>query len=64
MSYFDAWLGQETDEELLAKSDREGLERLASDPFAWLDEFVADRRGISVDELRLGYLRGKRGRYG
>lgn len=64
MSYFDAWLALESDEELLAKSDRDGLERLATDPFAWLDEFVAERRGISVEELRLGHLGRNGGRYG
>jgi hypothetical protein len=51
--------GEERSRDPDEEFEREGLERLANDAFGWLDEVAAERRGISVEELRLGYLRGR-----
>jgi hypothetical protein len=58
----DRWLTDdgEADVEIADDDEQAAINSLATDAFAWLDELVAERRGIDVDELRRGYVRGKR----
>ena len=57
------WLAspvRDDSDETRDEGEEEFVRKLASDPFQFMDELAAERRGISVRELRAGYLRGRR----
>ena len=46
----------------MSEEERAFVERLASDRFAFLDEFVAERDGVAVEEIRRQKFRLARAR--
>lgn len=62
VSGFDRWLDEESDEVEVSEEEEAFVDRLANDSFAFMDEIAAERRGVTAEEIRRGYWRGRRRR--
>jgi hypothetical protein len=52
--------GKDDEEDASDEGEEAFVRKLAADPFAFMDDLAAERRGISADELRRRYFRGRR----
>jgi hypothetical protein len=59
VSGLDRWLDEEPDEDAVGEQEQAFVDRLANDPFAFIDEIAAERRGVTAEEIRRGYWRGR-----
>jgi hypothetical protein len=62
MSGFDRWLHEEPDEGEGDEEERAFVHQLANDSFAFMDEIAAERQGVTPEEIRRQYWRGRRRR--